>query len=107
MARNPVLDEMREELAQWRRQHRRVALGAADAEAAYRHRRAIKIKEERAAGSPASMSEYLADADPEIYELHKMRLRLAGRERVLYEACKDLREAIESERTQTVNERDD
>jgi len=105
MARNPNLDEMRAELERRRHRHQIVALAAADAEAAYRWQRALKIKEARADGTAATMCEYLADADPEIYKLHRERLRIAGRERVLYEACKDLREALGIEQTQTVNER--
>jgi hypothetical protein len=105
MARNPTLDEMREELGRRRRRHQSVALAAGEAEAEYRHRRALKIKEERAAGHPATLCEYHADADPEIYALHKVRLRLAARERVLFEACRDLREGLGIEQTQTVNER--
>jgi hypothetical protein len=105
MPRNSTLDEMRAELDRRRRRHQTVALMAADAEAEYRFQRATKIKALRAEGHPATMCEYLADADPEIYELHKARLRVAGRERVIYEACKDLRESGGWEQTQTVNER--
>jgi hypothetical protein len=106
MARNTTLDEMRAELVRRRRRHAALCVEAGKAEAEYRHRRAVKIRDERMAGSPATMCEYLADADPEIYELHKIRLNLAGRERAVYEACKDLRQLIGSEQTQTVNERD-
>jgi hypothetical protein len=105
MARNPTLDEMWAELERRRKRHLAVVLEAADAEAVYRQARALKVKEGRAEGHPATMCEYLADADPEIYQLHRARLRLAGRERVIYEACKDLRGALGIEQTQTVNER--
>jgi hypothetical protein len=106
MARNAALDEMRTELERRRRRHLGLCIEAGKAEAEYRYRRALKIKEERIAGTAASMCEYLADADPEIYELHKVRLNLAGRERAVYEACKDLRQIIGAEQTNTVNERD-
>jgi|SRR3954468_16885418 hypothetical protein len=106
MARNATLDEMRTELARRRKRHLELCIEAGEAEAAYRYRRATKIRDERLAGSPATMCEYLADADPEIYELHRKRLRLAGRERAVYEACKDLRQLIGAEQTQAVNERD-
>ena len=106
MARNPNLDEMRQELVRRRRRHLALCIEAGDAEAEYRHRRAIKIKEFRIEGHAATMCETLADADPEVYELHKIRLRLAGRERAVYEACKDLRQLIGAEQTQAVNERD-
>lgn len=106
MARSPLLDEMRAELIRRRRRHHDLCLAAGEAEAAYRHQRAIKIKEFRTEGHAATMCETYADADPEIYELHRERLRLAGRERSVYEACKDLRQLIGGEQTQTVNERD-
>jgi len=106
MARNSLLDEMRTELVRRRARHLALCLAAGKAEADYRHARAVKIRDERAAGTAAGMCEYLADADDEIYELHKARLALAGRERAVYEACKDLRQLIAGEQTQTVNERD-
>ena len=106
MARNSMLDDMRAELVRRRRRHLALCVEAGKAEAAYRHARALKIKEERIAGNPASMCEYLADADEEIYRLHRERLNLAGRERAVYEACKDLRQLIGAEQTNTVNERD-
>ena len=65
MPRNSTLDEMRAELDRRRRRHQTVALMAADAEAEYRFQRATKIKALRAEGHPATMCEYLADADPE------------------------------------------
>lgn len=105
MPRNPNLDEMWAELERRRKRHLIVALAAGEAEASYRNARAIKIKGFRAEGHAATMCEYLADADPEVYTLHRDRLRLAGRERVIYEACKDLREGLGIEQTQTVNER--
>ena len=106
MARNSLLDDMRAELVRRRRRHAALCLAAGKAEADYRHGRAVKIKGLRAEGHPATMCEYLADADPEIYDLHKARLSLAGRERAVYEACKDLRQLISGEQTQAVNDRD-
>jgi hypothetical protein len=106
MARSTTLDEMKIELVRRRKRHLALCLAAGKAEAAYRHGRAVKIKDLRTEGHAATMCEYLADADPEIYDLHKARLALAGRERAIYEACKDLRQLIASEQTQTVNERD-
>jgi hypothetical protein len=106
MPRNSLLDDMRAELVRRRRRHAALCLAAGKAEADYRHARAVKIRDERVAGSPATMCEYLADADPKIYELHKARLSLAGRERAVYEACKDLRALISGEQTQAVNDRD-
>lgn len=106
MARSSLLDEMRAELTRRRRRHLALALAAGDAEADYRRARALKVKEFRIEGHAATMCEYYADADQEVYELHKTRLRLAGRERAIYEACKDLRQLIGAEQTQAVNERD-
>ncbi len=106
MARNTVLDEMRAELERRRRRHLGLCIEAGKAEAEYRYRRALKIKDLRTEGHAATVCEYLADADAEIYELHKTRLNLAGRERAVYEACKDLRQLIGAEQTNTVNERD-
>lgn len=106
MARDPVLDEMRAELERRRKRHLALTIEAGKAEAEYRHRHALKVKEFRIAGHPATLCETFADADAEIYELHKRRLHLAGRERVIYEACKDLRQLIGAEQTQAVNERD-
>jgi hypothetical protein len=97
---------MKAELERRRERHHVLALGAAEAEAEYRYRHALKVKDFRTEGHPAGLCETYADADAEVYELHKTRLRLAARERAIYEACKDLRELIKGEITQTVNDRD-
>jgi hypothetical protein len=47
MARNATLDEMRTELARRRKRHLELCIEAGEAEAAYRYRRATKIRDER------------------------------------------------------------
>jgi hypothetical protein len=105
MARNPVLDDLSDDLARHVKVYRELMLDAGDAEADYRHARAAAVDRFRREGNAAGMAEYLADADAEIYRLHKARLRAAALERSHFEHLKELHKRLDIEQTQTVNER--
>lgn len=104
--RSPALDQLGEELAISVRHYRKMAHEAAESEARYKHARALKIVELRKVdGLAVSMCEYQADADPEMWELHRQRLNAAAEASALKIHCEELRERLGAERTQTVEER--